>query len=617
MNDLVGQTLRNRYHIQALIGRGEMAEVYKAWDARRQYSVAIKVMREDLAEDQEFLQRFKREARALAALSHANIVRFYSFERQGHLAFIVMDYVEGTTLRRRILEAGGKPLPLEEVLSIVRQVCAALNYAHGEGIIHRDVKPGNILIQPDGRVLLSDFGIARAADTATVTSVMPGAPAYMSPEQCRSQSLGARTDIYSLGIVVYEMLAGRRPFIGQSQAAGAVSTNERVRWEQVHLSPPALRQINPQVTYLLETVVLRALAKDPAVRFASGMEFWEAFAAAVGWTRSAKPVNRQDEKAESREGNRDLKSVGQTLLPVLRRSAPQLTLGMVLVCIVVIFGMYLRNGRLGPGPILPGTFAQGATAVLETSPSELDAGLAVSVEPSPTSVVSFGPEELTTSSPASDVEPSFTAISTETAITPTAIPPEDQIPEDQWCVYTVDHKDAQKPDTIREIIQYFSPKGDSEKLREQVFEATGGSPWNAVWSNWEDGLPIHATLALGFVGSIRDCTEKGGVLRSIPGPLPPDDSIPEDQWCSYVVSADSDEPRTIKTIIQHFSTEGDAVELQDQVFEVTSGRTWKDLWPNGWERELPADARLALAFIKSKKVCEEHGGILELRPITR
>jgi serine/threonine protein kinase len=282
MADLVGQTLLGRYRIEELVGRGGMAEVYKAWDTRRQYNVAIKVMREDLAEDIEFVRRFKREARALAELAHANVVRFYSFERAGHLAFIVMDYIPGTTLRRRILEAEGSPLPLDEVLSITQQVCAALHYAHEEGVIHRDVKPGNIMIQPDGQVLLSDFGIAKAADAATATTVMPGTPAYMSPEQCRSEPLDVRTDIYSLGILVYQMLTGRRPFVGESDGSETGSTRERIRWEQMHIAPPPLQQFNPALPRQAEQVVLKALAKERSDRWPSALAFWQALAEALG-----------------------------------------------------------------------------------------------------------------------------------------------------------------------------------------------------------------------------------------------------------------------------------------------------------------------------------------------
>lgn len=287
MPSLEGRVLQGRYRIDGLIGRGGMAEVYRAWDRRRQYHVAVKVMREDLSEDLEFVRRFQQEAQALSALAHANIVRFYAFEQEGPLAFIVMDLVEGTTLRRRILDAGGQPLPPAEVVPIVGQVCAALHYAHSEGMLHRDVKPGNIMIALDpaapgsGRVLLADFGISKAADAATATTVMPGTPAYMSPEQCRSEALDARSDVYALGIVVFEMLAGRRPFVGDTDAATG-STREKLRWEQMHAAPPSLTGLNPAVSPEMEQAVLKALAKDRKERWPTAQAFWQAFAAAAG-----------------------------------------------------------------------------------------------------------------------------------------------------------------------------------------------------------------------------------------------------------------------------------------------------------------------------------------------
>jgi WD40 repeat protein/tRNA A-37 threonylcarbamoyl transferase component Bud32 len=298
MPDLVGHVLKGRYRIDDLLGRGGMAEVYKAWDQQRQYYVAIKVMREDLAEDVEFLARFRREASALAALNHANIVRFYSFEREGRLAFIVMDYVPGTTLRGRILDAGGKPLPLEEVAAVMRQACAALHYAHGENVLHRDVKPGNIMIRGDssdgayGQVQVADFGIAKAADAATATTAMPGTPAYMSPEQCRSEVLDERADVYALGIAAYEMLAGRRPFRGETRESGTESTREKIRWEQMHAEPPPLQPFNPAISPGLEAVVLKALAKDRDERWPTPLAFWQAFeeALAAAGVRTTPPV---------------------------------------------------------------------------------------------------------------------------------------------------------------------------------------------------------------------------------------------------------------------------------------------------------------------------------------
>jgi serine/threonine-protein kinase len=285
---LEGQVLKERYRIEKLIGRGGMAEVYKAWDMRRQYNVAIKVMREDLAEDIEFVRRFRREAQALAALSHANIVRFYSLEREERLVFIVMDYVEGTTLRGRIMDAGGEPLPLDKVAWIMEQSCAALHYAHSENVLHRDVKPGNIMIRinpltgHDERALVADYGIAKAADAATATTVMPGTPAYMSPEQCRSEVVDERTDVYSLGIVAYEMLAGRRPFVGDTATPPTTSTRERIRWEQMHQQPPSLRQFNPAVSPEVEAVILKALAKKREDRWPTALALWKALAEALG-----------------------------------------------------------------------------------------------------------------------------------------------------------------------------------------------------------------------------------------------------------------------------------------------------------------------------------------------
>ncbi len=277
-----GHLLRNRYEIRKLIGRGGMADVYLAFDRRRMVQVAIKVMREDLAEDPEFLQRFTREARALAQLDHPHIVRFYSFERDGGLAFIVMDYVEGETLRKHLLEAGG-PLPWEEVTRILRQVGSALQYAHNQGYIHRDIKPGNILIRKDGTALLSDFGIARVAETATMTMGAVGAPAYMSPEQIRGDELTPRSDIYSLGIVLYEMVSGRRPFTGESDSSsGSYSRLRRIQQQQLHEAPPDPRQFNPELSQGAAWVIEKALAKAPADRWPDVMSMVRAWEDAMG-----------------------------------------------------------------------------------------------------------------------------------------------------------------------------------------------------------------------------------------------------------------------------------------------------------------------------------------------
>ncbi|MFQ5616213.1 MAG: protein kinase, partial [Anaerolineales bacterium] len=257
---------------------------------RRSYPVAIKVMHADLAEDLEFVRRFRQEADNLAALAHDNIVRFYSLERDGLLTFLVMDYVDGITLRTLLAQTDG-PLPLSQVAHIFPQLCQALHYAHEEGFIHRDVKPANIMLQPDGRLLVTDFGIAKATDAATITSYMQGTPAYMSPEQCRGEMPDRRSDVYALGIVLYEMVTGRRPFAGQTEAATG-STREKVRWEQLYASPPSPRSFNTRISAELEQVILKAMAKQPEDRFSTALGMLEAFEVTLGpgLTKEAPPV---------------------------------------------------------------------------------------------------------------------------------------------------------------------------------------------------------------------------------------------------------------------------------------------------------------------------------------
>ena len=285
ISDLTGRTLLARYRIDAPIGEGGMARVYRATDLTRGATVAVKVLREDLAEDREFVRRFRKEAQTLAQLNHPNIVRFIEFGNEGRLAFIVMDYIAGTTLRGRLLDVNA-PLPPAELCSIVRQIGAALAHAHAQGIIHRDVKPGNIMLTSDGRALLSDFGIAKMADSATITTVAPGTPAYSSPEQVLSRPLDYRTDIYSFGIVLYEMATGQRPFNGDTAPETLASTTERIRWEQVKGAPADPCRLNPGLPLEVARVIGRAMLKEPRARWQVVSEMAAAFERA-----SARMVN--------------------------------------------------------------------------------------------------------------------------------------------------------------------------------------------------------------------------------------------------------------------------------------------------------------------------------------
>ena len=288
-SQLLGQTL-GTCAIQRLIGRGGMGAVYLAQQARPRREVAVKVfMPALLLETQqrsEFLARFRREADAIAALDHINIVPLYEYGEQNELAYLVMPYVTGGTLRD-LLEKRGV-LPLTDVAPIIEQAAAALDYAHEQGIIHRDLKPGNILFHADGRVLLADFGLAKilkeaTGSTAEATQEIPsgitgigtiiGTPEYFSPEQSTGKFVDRRTDIYSLGIVLYQMLSGHVPFTGATPIAIAVKHTTE--------APPSLLQYNSVIPNNVEAVIMKAIAKKPDQRFNSAGELARALRAAL------------------------------------------------------------------------------------------------------------------------------------------------------------------------------------------------------------------------------------------------------------------------------------------------------------------------------------------------
>jgi eukaryotic-like serine/threonine-protein kinase len=256
-----GKKLGGRYEILSRIGGGGMAVVYKAKDILLHRNVAIKVLSESLSNDQEFVRRFDREAQAAASLSHPNIVNVYDVGQDGYIHYIVMELVEGPTLKQMILERG--TLTTAEAGDIAAQICDGLQHAHDNQIVHRDIKPHNILIGKNGRAKVTDFGIARAASSSTITqtgSVM-GSVHYFSPEQARGGQIGSKADIYSLGVVLYEMLTGELPFDGDSAISIALK----------HLQEPVIdpRELNDKVPESMVNIVMRALEKDPEMRYTS------------------------------------------------------------------------------------------------------------------------------------------------------------------------------------------------------------------------------------------------------------------------------------------------------------------------------------------------------------
>ena len=265
-------TVGGRYELGELLGRGGMAEVRQAVDQRLGRSVAVKQLRADLAVDPTFQARFRREAQSAAGLNHPTIVAVYDTGEEidplsgVSIPYIVMELVEGPTLRD-VLREGRKILP-ERALELTQGVLEALSYSHKAGIVHRDIKPANVMLTPNGGVKVMDFGIARAvADTSatmTQTAAVIGTAQYLSPEQARGETVDARSDLYSTGCLLYELLAGRPPFVGDSPVS--------VAYQHVREAPVPPSQLDPEITPEIDAVVLKALAKDPDDRYQSAAE---------------------------------------------------------------------------------------------------------------------------------------------------------------------------------------------------------------------------------------------------------------------------------------------------------------------------------------------------------
>lgn len=272
----VPRVLGNRYEIGDLIGRGGMAQVHLGYDTRLSRTVAIKVLRTDLAADPMFLARFRREAQSAAALNHPSIVSVYDTGeetmdtptgQQISLPYIVMEYVRGRTVAA--LLSDGEPVPLNDAVQIVVGVLSALEYSHHEGIIHRDIKPGNVMITPDGKIKVMDFGIARAiadsAATMTQTNSVVGTAQYLSPEQARGEVVDTRSDLYSTGCLLYELLTGKPPFTGDSAVA--------VAYQHVSETPKLASEVHPEISEEIDRVVMKSLAKRREDRYQNAAEF--------------------------------------------------------------------------------------------------------------------------------------------------------------------------------------------------------------------------------------------------------------------------------------------------------------------------------------------------------
>jgi serine/threonine-protein kinase len=315
-----GGVIAGRYEILDRISEGGMATVFRARRLPEGDVVALKVLREQFASDTEFVERFEREAKAVAALTHPHMVRVYDSGRDGDVRYIAMEYVEGEDLKSYIRRSGR--LHPQRAAEIASQVCDALEFAHAHGVIHRDVKPQNILLTPAGDVKVTDFGIARALSSATITQTgtVLGSVQYLSPEQARGGTVGRPADLYSLGVVLYEMVTGELPFAGDSPIAIALA--------HVNQPPPPPRSIVPDLPPSIDGIIQLALAKSPSRRYRSAGEMRRDLIGETDlWTRV--------ERAQLLEH-----TPPPTRLPLPARRPPSLALVIALLAIAVIGGAW-------------------------------------------------------------------------------------------------------------------------------------------------------------------------------------------------------------------------------------------------------------------------------------
>lgn len=264
MDKYIGKILADRYEILELIGIGGMAYVYKARDKAEDRIVAVKILKDEFLANEEFIRRFRNESRAIALLSHPNIVKIYDVLFGEFVQMIVMEYIDGITLKEYIEHQ--KVIRWKEAVHFTVQILRALQHAHDKGIVHRDIKPQNIMLLQDGTIKVMDFGIARFARTEpqTMTDKAIGSVHYISPEQARGERIDEKTDIYSVGVMLFEMLTGQLPFQGESPVSVAL--------KQIQDVPKKPRDINPKIPEGLEYITLRAMQKDPANRYQSAAE---------------------------------------------------------------------------------------------------------------------------------------------------------------------------------------------------------------------------------------------------------------------------------------------------------------------------------------------------------
>jgi len=415
----IGKTIGSRYQVEELIGQGGMSAVYKAIDPNLRRAVAVKIIHPHLSGDQDFVRRFEEEAAAVAQLRQPNIIQVFDFNHDGNTYFIVFEFIPGESLQSYLkrLDDIDRPMPIQEATDIVAKVADALDFAHEQGLIHRDVKPANVMINVRQEPILMDFGIAKiiGGTQHTATGAVLGTARYMSPEQIKGQSIDKRTDIYSLGVMLYEMLSGRPPFAADSA----------MTLMMMHIQDPVpdLGQIRPDVPPALSDVIYKALEKERDNRYQTAAEFAQALRNAhlstpvVPVAAATAAISVQTEVLES-------EPVGAMPVPPLpppqpieneKKSVPKwlfIGIGILVVLLLIGFGAMQFLGQNNDGE-LAGTETQIAVAVLET-----ETAVANLTEQAPIATETAVPtrEEIATLEPTTMPLPTATLLPTATPL---------------------------------------------------------------------------------------------------------------------------------------------------------------------------------------------------------
>ena len=360
MDNLIGKRLDGRYSIESLVGVGGMANVYRGTDLKTGNQIAVKVLKDEFLDNEELVRRFKNESKAISILSHPNIVKVYDVSVTDKLQYIVMEYVDGITLKEYLKQRGGA-LTWKEVVHFATQVLSALQHAHSKGIIHRDVKPQNVLISTTGEIKLTDFGIAKDADATTKTfdgKNVVGSVHYISPEQAKGEEVGTESDIYSVGIMLFEMLVGKPPYEGENPV--------QVALRHINDTVPAPTEFDSAIPPAVSDVVLKATAKKREERYSSAAEMRQDLERAMAQPKrhillknAVRNANRNAQKTE-KHGRRA--KLWHVVLPVSLMVA--FIVGMFVLWYVYMYGG-AGNDKLSRVPDVLGETSAEAERMLE------------------------------------------------------------------------------------------------------------------------------------------------------------------------------------------------------------------------------------------------------------